>query len=116
MSGFQVVMGIVWGFISGSVSGRFGRFRTWPPRSLALDEPLALAEERTSRLRRIYASATRDSWDGEAVFREAVVKHGGIQLEREKREALAQILNLLMWGELAAWFRSINGAARLLPS
>ncbi len=48
MSGLQVVMAIVWGFISGSVSGRFGRFRRWPARSLALDEPLALAEERTS--------------------------------------------------------------------
>ena len=85
------------------MSARFGRFRTWPSRSLALDEPLALAEERTSRLRRIYANATRDSWDGEAVFREAVAKHGGIQLERERRKALAQVLNVLLWGELAAW-------------
>jgi len=103
MNGFQIVAAIVWGFIHGSVSARFGRFRSWPVRSLALDEPLALAEERTSRLRRIYANATRDSWDGEAVFREAVARHGGIQLEHDKRVALARILNVLMWGELAAW-------------
>ena len=34
MSGFQLVMAIVWGFISGSGSARFGRFRTRPPARL----------------------------------------------------------------------------------
>ncbi len=100
----QIVAASAWGFVAGAVSTRFGRFRRWPPRSLLLDEPLALAEERTDRLRRIYANATRDAWDGPTVFREAVARHGGIQLPRAQREALAQILNVLMWGELAAWY------------
>lgn len=103
MNGFQILSAILWGFVSGSFVARFGRFRAWPSPALSLDEPLALAEERTTRLRRLYANATRDAWDGEAVFRDAVAKHDGIQLPREKREALAQILSVLLWGELAAW-------------
>ena len=103
MKGYQILAAIIWGFVSGGLIARFGRFRSWPSSALLLDEPLALAEERTARLRRVYAHATRDAWDGDVVFREAVNKHGGIQLEREKREALARILHVLLWGELAAW-------------
>jgi hypothetical protein len=113
MKGYQILAAIVWGFVSGAFVARFGRFRGWPSRALLLDEPLALAEERTTRLRRIYANATRDAWDGEAVFREAVQRHGGIQLEREKRAALAQILQVLMWGELGAWYISAELAEGL---
>lgn len=86
-----------------AVVTRFGRHRHWPSRQLLLESPLALAEERTTRLRRIHAHAGRDAWDGAEVFREAVAKHGGIQLEPEKREALARVLSILLWGELAAW-------------
>jgi len=113
MKGYQVLGAILWGYVSGAFTSRFGRFRSWPSRSLLLDEPLALAEERTHRLRRLYANATRDAWDGEAVFREAVHKHGGIQLEYEKRVALLKILNVLMWGELAAWYISAELAEGL---
>ncbi len=104
MKGYQILAATLWGFVSAALVARFGRFRAWPSRELVLDEPLALAEERTSRLRRIYAHATRDAWDGEAVFREAVQRHGGIQLPPGKRDALARILQVLMWGELAAWY------------
>lgn len=113
MKGYQILAATVWGFVSGALVARFGRFRRWPSKTLVLDEPLALAEERTTRLRRVYANATRDAWDGEAVFREAVQKHGGIQLDREQREALAQILQVLMWGELAAWYISAELAEGL---
>ncbi|HBZ72017.1 MAG TPA: hypothetical protein DEP35_20725 [Deltaproteobacteria bacterium] len=63
-----------------ALAARMGRYRRWPSTTLLLDEPLALTEERTSRLRRIYSHAQRDAWDGPAVFREAVTRHGGIQL------------------------------------
>jgi hypothetical protein len=76
-------------------------------------EPLALAEERTNRLRRIYDKCTAHVWDGPAVFREAVNRHGGIQLAPEKRELLASIMTRLMWGELAAWLVSADLAERL---
>ena len=113
MNGYQVLGAVLWGYASGAVASRVGRFRRWPNRSLLLDEPLALAEERTSRLRRLYANATRDAWDGDVVFRDAVQKHGGIQLEHEKRVALLKVLNVLMWGELAAWFISAELAEGL---
>jgi len=92
---------------------RVGRFRHWPDTALLLDSPLALAEQRTSRLRRIYANASRDLWDGPAVFRDALSRHGGIDLPREQREALAQILVGLLWGELGAWITAAELAERL---
>lgn len=88
--------------VGNSFRARFGRFRAWPNEALVLDEPLALAEEKTDRLRRIYANAQRDAWDGPALFREAMSRHGGIELPHEKRVALAHPISMLMWGELAA--------------
>jgi hypothetical protein len=99
--------------ISNSFRARVGRFRAWPNEALLLDEPLALAEQQTDRLRRIYANAQRDTWDGPAVFRESVAKHGGVQLSREKRLALAHPVSMLMWGELAAWIVAAELAERL---
>ncbi len=96
-----------------AVKSRFGKHRRWPEQQVLIDEPLALAEERTHRLRRIYTNAMRDSWDGHEVFRAAVHKHGGIQLSREKREALAHLMSMLMWGELAAWYVSAELAEQL---
>src|SRR4029453_8465364 len=78
-----------------------------------IDAPLALAEARTTGLRRIYAKSHRDAWDGSAVFRDAVAKHGGIQLDPEKRRALVHPLTMLMWGELGAWIVSAELAERL---
>ena len=96
-----------------SARTRVGRFRSWPPRHLLLDEPLALAEQQTHRLRRIYSMAGRDLWDGPAIFREAMSRHGGIELAGEKREALAHLISMLMWGELGAWIVSAELAERL---
>jgi hypothetical protein len=72
-----------------------------------------MAEERTSRLRRIYANCMRDSWDGPTLFRETMTRHGGIQLEHEKRVHLSYPISMLMWGELAAWIVSAELAERL---
>jgi hypothetical protein len=99
--------------VTNSLHARFGRFRSWPNDALLLTEPLALAEQQTDRLRRIYSNALRDAWDGPALFREAVGRHGGIQLEREQREALAHPITMLMWGELAAWIVAAELAERL---
>jgi hypothetical protein len=96
-----------------AVRARLGRFRSWPNDALLLDEPLALAEEKMSRLNRIYAKATREVWDGPAVFRAALEKHGGIQLSQEKRAALVHPISMLMWGELAAWIVAAELAERL---
>ena len=99
--------------VGASLRTRVSRFRSWPNEALLLDEPLALAEQRTARLRRIYANAQRDAWDGPAIFREAVARHGGIQLSPEKRAALAHPISMLMWGELGASL-SADGTERVL--
>jgi hypothetical protein len=96
-----------------SLRSRVGRYRAWPPRDLLLDAPLALAEERTTRLRKIYDKCAAAMWDGPQLFREAMARHGGIQLERDKRIALAHVVTPLMWGELGAWIVSAELAERL---
>lgn len=109
----KVALEVIPRAVGNALRARVGRFRSWPNDALLLDEPLALAEERTSRLRNIYAKATREVWDGPAVFRAAIAKHGGIQLEHDKRVALAYPISMLMWGELAAWIVSAELAERL---
>src|ERR1700754_633110 len=95
----QEVVQLTSRFFMVGAATRVGSFRAWPNRDLLIDEPLAMAEERTSRLRRIYEKCARTLWDGPTVFREAVAKHGGIQLSHEKRLALAHPISMLMWGE-----------------
>jgi hypothetical protein len=99
--------------VSASVSARLGRFRAWPSDSVLIDEPLALAEEQTNRLRRIYQKCADNLWDGPEVFRQAVARHGGLKLSYEKRRALAYPISQLMWGELAAWIVSAELTERL---
>jgi len=96
-----------------SVVAHYGRYRSWPNEALLLDEPLAFAEAKTSRLRRIYTMAGESLWDGPTVFREAVARHGGIQLSEERRAALAYPISMLLWGELGAWIVSAELAERL---
>lgn len=113
-------LGTYWLFARGisraaalGVGTRIGRFRRWPSRDVLIDEPLALAEDRTNRLRAIYTKCSQNLWDGPAVFRDAVSRHQGIKLDRERRVALAHIISTLMWGELAAWSVSAELAERL---
>ncbi len=109
----RMISHVVGRAIGNSLRARTGRFRSWPNEALLIDEPLALAEEKTDRLRRIYSNAIRDAWDGPTIFRDAIARHGGIQLAKEKREALAHPLTMLMWGELAAWIVAAELAERL---
>lgn len=96
-----------------AITASRGKYASWPPTELLINEPLAMAEEKTNRLRGIYEKASRDVWDGPGEFRAAMERHGGIQLSREKREALAYPISMLMWGELAAWIVSAELAERL---
>lgn len=108
-----IIAEVVGRAVANVVRARFGAFRSWPDTALLLDDPLALAERQTNKLERLYANASRDTWDGPQVFREAMSRHGGIDLPREKREALVHLVSGLMWGELAAWIVSAELAERL---
>jgi hypothetical protein len=96
-----------------SLRGKFGAYRSWPPRSFSVEASLETNHDSERRLRRLYDNATRDAWDGPLVLREANAKHGGVQLSTEKRIALSYPLRNLLWGELAAWTVSADLAERL---
>ncbi|MAE93308.1 MAG: hypothetical protein CL910_01470 [Deltaproteobacteria bacterium] len=108
-----IVTHVIARVLRNGVQTRLGKYRNWPDERLLISDPVALAEERTSKLRRIFDNAGRDAWDGPRLFREAMEKHGGIQLSQEKRLALAQPVTDLMWGELAAWLVSAELAERI---
>jgi hypothetical protein len=79
--------------------------RSWPPYELVDASQIAAAEEKSRRLERLYHLTQERSWDGRAVLRGLVEKHGppGRGMPEETRLALARVLTMLMWGELAAW-------------
>jgi|GEM_PF-3565839 len=109
----SIAIRIVGRALRNSLQTRLGRYRSWPDQTQLIQEPLSLAEEHTDRLRRVYDNATRDSWDGPTVFRDAMQRHGGIALSQAKRLALAQTITDLMWGELAAWIVASELSLRL---
>jgi hypothetical protein len=84
---------------------------SFPPQHLFTDKPLEdltveELEKRTKRLRKLeglYHKGQVMAWDGKKVLADLVEKHGGVNLPPEKRQALASIFTIIMWGELAAW-------------
>jgi hypothetical protein len=63
------------------------------------------AEEakRQHKLGNLYHRGQELAWDGRAVLKELMAKHGGIELAQELRAATGEIFGVIMWGELAAW-------------
>lgn len=86
---------------------------TFPPYELADRDLVALSEERTRKLGRIYHVAHDQAWDGRKVLGGLIEKHGGIRFPEEKKEAFGRIASVLLWGELAAWSISADLALRL---
>ena len=85
-------------------------------RNYALLDPegiVSATEDRTRKLERIYHLSQQHAWDGRAVLSSLIEKHGGIQLAPDKRESLARIFSIILWGELAAWVVSADLAERI---
>jgi hypothetical protein len=80
---------------------------------LEVDAAASGVDARTQKLARIYHVAQRQSWDGPAVLADLVDKHGGVHLAPDKREALARVFSIILWGELAAWTVSAELAERI---
>src|SRR5688500_19702095 len=90
------------------------RHKTFPNYALLDPEGIVGAtEERTRKLEKIYHLSQQHAWDGRAVLSGLIARHGGIQLEPEKRESLARIFSIILWGELAAWVVSADLAERI---
>ncbi|MCA9563642.1 MAG: hypothetical protein KC561_09140, partial [Myxococcales bacterium] len=84
----------------------------FPPSHLANStfNPGTAVEElqsRTSRLKKLenlYHKGQQLSWDGRSLLKELVEKHGSpSSLAQEKKEALASMFTIILWGELGAW-------------
>ncbi len=73
------------------------------------------AEEarRARKLENIYHVGQHKIWDGRDVMAELMQRHGGVQLDRPRKLALARVLSGLMWGELVAWRVAAQLADRL---
>jgi len=85
----------------------------WPPYHLMRRDYLAEAQEKYSRLERLYHVGAKQAWDGKQVLADLLRKHGGVQLAPDKRRALAEIFSTILWGELAAWSISADLALQL---
>jgi hypothetical protein len=70
---------------------------------------------RLHKLGNLYHRGQELAWDGRAVLKDLIAKHGGINLPPEKRDAMAKIFGVIMWGELAAWKISAELADQLVP-
>ena len=85
----------------------------WPPYHLMRRDYLAEAQEKFSKLERLYHVGARQAWDGKKVLADLLAKHGGVRLATEKKRALAEIFSTILWGELAAWSISADLALQL---
>jgi hypothetical protein len=70
---------------------------------------------RADKLSNIYHRGQDLAWSGRRVYAELLRQHGGIRLDAERRQALAAVLEVLMWGELAAWKIAAQLADVLVP-
>jgi hypothetical protein len=70
---------------------------------------------RHDKLRHIYHRGQDLAWDGRAVLKELIAKHGGIHVPEDKRAPLSKVFEIILWGELAAWKVSAELADELTP-
>jgi hypothetical protein len=68
-----------------------------------------------SALAAVYHKGQERAWDGRALLPELIEKHGGIRFEDGKFDAIARVLSILFWGELAAWKVSAELALHAVP-
>lgn len=70
---------------------------------------------RAEKLANLYHRGQELIWSGRKVLPELLQKHGGVTLAEPQRSALGAVLNILLWGELAAWKIAAQLADGLVP-
>src|SRR5207245_3419008 len=53
------------------------------------------------------------AWQGHEILEGLVAKHGAPAIPDRKKEAIARIFTIILWGELAAWIVSADLAERI---
>jgi hypothetical protein len=90
-----------------------GRAANFPPYDLLTQRAVQDTESKMARLERIYHVAQRNAWRGAEVLEELVARHGPPSIPEEKKQAIARVFTIILWGELAAWIVSADLAERL---
>ena len=85
----------------------------FPPYDLLTQRAVHDTETKMVRLERIYHVAQRNAWQGHEVLRALIAKHGPPSVSADKKQAIARIFTIILWGELAAWIVSADLAERL---
>jgi hypothetical protein len=85
----------------------------WPNYRLLERDYLEEAKAKYERLERLYHVGQKQAWDGREVLSGLLKKHGGVRLDHDRRQALANIFSVILWGELAAWTISADLALKL---
>ena len=86
---------------------------SFPPYHLLDRDYLAESQDKLRKLEHLYHKTHSLSWDGKKVLADLIKKHGGIKLPREKRDHIARIFGVILWGERAAWNVSADLALAL---
>jgi len=55
------------------------------------------------KLENLYHKGQGAAWDGRQVLQMLVERHGGVQVDPERKEAISNLMTIILWGELAAW-------------
>ncbi|MBI2569436.1 MAG: ferritin-like domain-containing protein [Candidatus Schekmanbacteria bacterium] len=97
--------------ILSSISGRNNA--QFPPYRLIERDYLKEAQLSFGRLERLYHIGQKKAWDGREVLDRLLQRHGGISLPAPKKEAIARVFSIILWGELAAWHISAEIAEAL---
>jgi hypothetical protein len=71
--------------------------------------------KRLDKCERIYHRGQHLAWNGKEILTELLDKHGGINIDPDKKKALERVFAIIMWGELAAWRISAQLADRIEP-
>jgi len=71
--------------------------------------------KRLDKCQTIYHRSQEMAWDGTQVLPMLLRKHGGIQIDADKKKALERLFAIIMWGELAALKISAQLADGLVP-
>ncbi len=66
-------------------------------------ENLEARTRRLEKLENLYHKGQSLAWDGQKLLAQLVKKHGGVRVSDEKKEAIANVFTIILWGELAAW-------------
>ena len=69
----------------------------------------------SKKLANLYHKGQKKAWNGRELLATLTERHGGVKIAPDKKEAIAELFAVILWGELAAWKVSADLALQLEP-